>query len=951
MHPRRQRLSTPSLAAFLCAGALVLLPGVAAAQVVGGNIAGTVTDGQAGALPGATVTVLNTGTGFAQTLTTGPTGSFRAVALQPGLYEVTAELSGFATQRQEIELLMGYEIETEFVLDLAGVEETVTITAEAPLVELTKAQPSSVVTNEQVEDLPVLNRNFLALATIMPGATPHYQKFAAVKFGGAADQRNAYSTLIDGGDIDDAIWGNPSINIAQDAVQEFKVYRNQFDAQYGAALTAVVTTLTKSGTNDLSGTGYVFARDERFSSKNEFADEKPPFDERRLGATLGGPVVRDRTHFFGSVEYHSVANSRIISLPSSNPFAARENGVFEAGTTKQLALAKIDHRFNPDNALFIRYSLDNYNGERTNTPTSATQFVDDHTRAHSVVVEDNWILSADTVNTVRFHYLSHNVETTPHSFDPGINRPSVTTGQNFTLPQFFPRERFSFYETLYINKANHNIKIGGDFTTATHEFEAHFNESGQWHFATDDPFNPNDPATHPFAFVKQTPGFYDYKSNQIGLYLQDDWQVADNVQMNLGVRYDLDTNIRLNDVYDEIRANPAYTGIDNFTSADRGTDTNNLQPRVGLTWDVGGRGNLVVRGGVGQYVTRNRPWFQLTTQDRLVGSAVRISDPALLANFPDQNATLGGKSLEEFVLSGARSVFLIDDDYQLPQSITATIGVGWQINAQTSLDVDLVHSYADKQLGALDYNLPAAGRISGDNPRPISGFSEVKVMTNFTETWYDAVEIQLRRRVRGGDSLQASYTLSRSYRNGVGHYQWYPGTMRDFMSGAREEEGYSDLDNRHNFTLAGSTILPWDVQLSGIFRVLSGNPVRAEAGFDIDGDNQRQHDKPPGLAHTVGRTDVDESLRIINELRTSLGRDPIDRALLDLDTFFNVDVRVTKIFPFGAAQQIELFLEGYNLTNHVNYFGSNRNINSASFLVRRRARDARQFQGGIRYRF
>ncbi|MCY3744880.1 MAG: hypothetical protein OXH05_01510 [Acidobacteria bacterium] len=171
------------------------------------------------------------------------------------------------------------------------------------------------------------------------------------------------------------------------------------------------------------------------------------------------------------------------------------------------------------------------------------------------------------------------------------------------------------------------------------------------------------------------------------------------------------------------------------------------------------------------------------------------------------------------------------------------------------------------------------------------------------------------------------------------------------MSGAREEEGYSDLDNRHNFTLAGSTILPWDVQLSGIFRVLSGNPVRAEAGFDIDGDNQRQHDKPPGLAHTVGRTDVDESLRIINELRTSLGRDPIDRSLLDLDTFFNVDVRVTKIFPFGAAQQIELFLEGYNLTNHVNYFGSNRNINSASFLVRRRARDARQFQGGIRYRF
>lgn len=930
---------------------MAFISGPAAAQVVGGNISGTVADGSGGALPGASVTVLNAGTGFAQVLTTGPAGSFRAIALQPGIYEVTAELSGFSTQRREIELLMGYEARADFVLDLAGVEEVVTITAEAPLVELTKAQPSSVVTNEQVEDLPVLNRNFLALATIMPGATPHYQKFAAVKFGGAADQRNAYSTLIDGGDIDDAIWGNPSINIAQDAVQEFKVYRNQFDAQYGAALTAVVTTATKSGTNNLSGTGYVFARDERFVSKNHFADEKPPFDEQRVGATIGGPLVRDRTHFFGSVEYHSVSLSRIISLPASNPFATRENGVFPAGTTQQLGLLKLDHRFNADNALFIRYSVDNYNGERTNTPTSATQFVDDHTRAHSVVVEDNWILSPDTVNTVRFHYLHHNVETTPHTFEPGINRPSVTTGQNFTLPQFFPRERFSFYETLYINKEDHNIKIGGDFTVATHEFEAHFNESGQWHFATDDPFDPNNPATHPFAFVKQTPGFYDYTSNQIGLYLQDDWHVADNVQLNLGLRYDLDTNIRLNDVYAGVLSNPAYSGIDNFVSSNRGTDSNNLQPRLGLTWDVGGRGNLVVRGGIGQYVTRNRPWFQLTTQDRMLGSSVRIADPAALANFPDQNATLGGKSLEEFVLSGARSLFLIDDDYVLPQSLTATVGFGWQINAQTSLDVDLVHSYADEQLGALDYNLPASGRIGTDNPRPISGFSDAKVMTNFTETWYDALEVQLRRRVRGGDSLQASYTLSRSYRNGVGHYQWYPGTMRDFVSGARKEEGYSDLDNRHNFTLAGSTVLPFDIQVSGIFRVLSGNPVRAEAGFDIDGDNQRQHDKPPGLAHTVGRSDVDEALGIINNLRTSLGRDPIDRSLLELDTFFNVDFRVTKIIPFGASQQVELFVEGYNVTNHVNYYGSNRNINSSSFLVRRRARDARQFQGGIRYRF
>ena len=155
-------------------------------------------------------------------------------------------------------------------------------------------------------------------------------------FRGLADQRNGFTTLIDGGDIDDAIWGNPTINIPQDAVQEFKVFRNQFDAEYGSALAAVVSVVTKSGTNALAGTASYFGRDKALNSKNYFAvGEKPTFNQTRFGGTLGGPIARNRTHFFASYEHNELNTVKIISLPAINPFAASNNGEFPSGSRNQ----------------------------------------------------------------------------------------------------------------------------------------------------------------------------------------------------------------------------------------------------------------------------------------------------------------------------------------------------------------------------------------------------------------------------------------------------------------------------------------------------------------------------------------------------------------------------------------------------------------------------------------
>ena len=509
---------------------------------------------------------------------------------------------------------------------------------------------------------------------------------------------------------------------------------------------------------------------------------------------------------------------------------------------------------------------------------------------HSVIGEQSWVLSNTTVNTLRGHYMWNEVATLPVSFGPGEVRPSVTTGQNFTAPQYFPRTRLQLFETLFMTKGRHDLKMGGDYTYAKHTYDAHFYENGQWQFGTDAAFNSSNPATWPFAFVMQTTGVYNYNSHILAAYLQDDWRLSDKLTLNLGLRYDLDTNLRMNAVYEQALQDPQYAGLDNFVSADRGNDYNNLQPRLGFTYDITGEGTLVARGGWGMYVTRHRHYFGLTAQDRLLGIAVRIENPEQLRQYPSIDGVLAGKTLADYVQSGAaRSLYVIPDDYVLPQSQNTTAGIGWQINGTTGLDVDFVHAYGYNQLGAFDLNLPASGRVSALNPRPVPQFTEVKSLENFSKSWYDALETQLRMRPRGLDSLQVSYTLSRSYRDGVNHYQTYPGTMR-----TPQEEGYSDMDTRHNLSVAGSTTVPWDIQVSGIVRALSGTPYNASAGFDIDGDGQAQNDRPEGLPATVGREDIEESLRIINELRASRNLAPITEDHLKLEPFFTVDLRLNK---------------------------------------------------------
>jgi hypothetical protein len=208
--------------------------------------------------------------------------------------------------------------------------------------------------------------------------------------------------------VDDAQWGSPVINLTQEAVQEFKVFRHQFDAQYGGALGAVVSVITRAGGNQLDGSAFYFGRDDTMNARNAFADRNPPFDEQRLGVTMGGPLVRDRTHLFGAFERDHVDTVRIIAHPPSNVFAARENGTFPADSNERMAVVRADHRISNTHALFLRYVHDDMTSIRLNgSPTSDSGQVDTFSRAHSIVGEVASSLSSRSLNTLRVHLFSH----------------------------------------------------------------------------------------------------------------------------------------------------------------------------------------------------------------------------------------------------------------------------------------------------------------------------------------------------------------------------------------------------------------------------------------------------------------------------------------------------------------------------------------------------------------
>jgi len=935
---------------------------------VGANLSGTVADASGAMVVGANVTVTNSRNGAVQTLTTGTGGTYRAVNLQPAPYVISVEAKGFGTQTKNITLLVGSDQTVDFNLSVSQVEQNVTVSGEVPTIEVTQSQPASVINDEQIDNLPVLTRDFLVIAQTMPGSTTMtnmgvYPAFNVTSFGGVADQRSGYSTILDGAPIDDPIWGSPVINMSQDAIQEFKVYRDQFDAQYGYAMNAVVTVATKSGGDHYHGTAYYFGRDAALDDKNYFATAKPPYSLVRAGGTFGGPLGSNNTHFFGAYENLHINTASVEALPPSNPFAAQENGNYPFTETESLADARVDHKWSTADTTWVRYAYDHHVTPQGG-PANYANNQDNFTTSHSLVAENDWVISPTKVDTAGFIFMHQNLYSL--QTEPGavaILRPSFYFGGNVDDPQYFPHNDYTVYDTFFLNHTRNNFKFGGGLTRKTNTYGAHFYQYGQWTFTTDRPFSKADPSTWPVELQLETPGNFQFNTNLPWFFFQDDLSATKRLHFNFGLRYDLDTNLRDNSFYEGLLRNSEFPGISRFISPNRGNEYSDLQPRLGVSYDLLGDGRVLFRAGFGRYVTRNRPWLQEESEQSTIGAAVAITDPTQLSNYPNITATLGGLTLQQYVAQGGpRSIGIIDNRFRTPYSNNFTGGFAWQINRNSVLDVDAVFDKSHDEWAGEDVNLPN-GVLSATNPRPAPAFSQVTDIVNFGWASFHALEVQLRTRTKGFDNLYLSYTYSQSIIDAATFYGTYlfPNNY-----------AYNPTNVPQNVSLSfTSALVPKvGIRFSGIFSASSGPPYPINAGVSLDGHQNTASQLPPGLEQTVGDGDTTAQLLAINAFRANpcayvvagapctVGPlPPISASQLKLWDIENLNLRVTKDISFHERAHLQLFMEGYNVFNHVTKylggggFGGESTMVSPSFLIVDQALDPRLLQWGAKFLF
>lgn len=947
-------------------GVWLLAVGSVHAQQGTGELRGKVIDAQNAVLPGVTVVAKNEASGQFREIVSGPDGSFFMSAMTPGNYEVTAQLPGFKKyQRGGVRVEVGKTFSIDVQLQVGGIEQEVTVTAESPIVDTTSKQLGGSVPIQELNDVPSLNRNFTSYLSLLPGitATLSTDSFGAdsIRVNGQATQNANY--MLDGaGNNDNFNNGNGGAQARTpvEAIQEFQLLTSQFDAEFGSTSGGVVNAVSRQGTNAFHGVGFFFNQNQTMTSLDYFAKQrnltKPEAQQKQWGGNLGGPIIKNKLHFFANLERIDQNRARTINInarPELNFTDFTHDNVWNW-------LVRMDHQINANNTWAVRWLRESSPQSNQFTSTAFTRSrADKETDTDWTMVGTlSSVLANTRVNTLKLSYTHEDVFFgNPGYFETGDQAAlgpmlvhqtftdGISTRANRRMdPGYQIDETFAWF--LPGKKGDHDLKFGASwYYLPLHVFDASTLNGSFGFSASDRDFNAADPRTYPDRLTIRVPSVSDYyvKGKEIGFFAQDKWKLNSRFTVSLGMRYDVEI-VPIDQTGNYLFSDPSEYPV----------DKNNVSPRLGATWVLDDAATTVVRGGWGLYfqktaysnftpfvalgATSNSFTVQFPANNVDPGpSAGRLPTDPMLVNGPVVNRTL----LAQLFPAGSTqkntgTVNFDNPDRHLPWSRQASIGLEKQLPGNIAVSADYIHSeyrdlYMRQELNpGLRDSTGRTATLRRIDPRFTASVQE---LVNLGYADYNALQASIHKRFSNHYQFRVSYT--RSHADGIVgaagatdtiNTQSIDPASRAVSLNLDNLHGPSNQDRPHILSMDGSVEVPHTKGLvvSGVWQYNSGTPFTLTDSSTDPNRNGNFEEPLPAGTYTGAASNVN-AITVENEGGIGGARGP---------DYIIMNLRAGYRFRLPGNQTLQAHLDVFNVTNRANYNNPNGDRrDAATFLV------------------
>ena len=853
---------------------------------------GRVSDSSGAVIEGASVIARQVDTNLKSVAATGHDGRFRFPYLAVGAYEFTASKTGFADSRFTATLTVGSAFELPFTLKVATEGTTVTVNAEAPVLEAARTQIAGTVSQAEVVSLPLNGRNFLDLALLVPGVSPTntastqlFPETSAVPGQGISvgSQRNfSNNFILDGLSANDDAAGLAGTFYGLDVVREFQVVTSGAQAEFGRALGGYVNVVTKSGTNALHGDLYGYFRNQRLNAANPLSHTKLPLTQTQYGASLGGPVRRDRTFYFANFEQRMLNQSGLITISQPNvdvinarlkavgyPGPQIATGLYPNPVHNTNFLAKADHEVSARDQFSVRYSLyhvTSINSRGAGALSAATASAGLDNTDQTVAVSNIATISSRTVNETHGQFWYSNLSAPPS--DPIGPAVSISGVASFGTLSGSPTGRLNYLGEVADNFSHqagaHALRAGLDFLyndltiTYPRSVRGSYSFSSLSNFLTGAYNNPGFTQTFGNSVVAQT-------NPNIGFYAQDEWKVNARLTLNVGLRYDLQFLKSI------------------------ATDTNNVSPRAGFAWAPAKSRRTVVRGSFGLFYDRV-PLRALANALLSSGNTTNLTSTSQISVGlgPTQTGAPVFPNIMSTVPSGVLVNFsTMNSHLQNAYSEVGGFEIEHQLGARTTVSAGYQHLRGLHLILSVNQNVPscaASGNNNGCRPNP--NFANNSQYSSQADSHYDGLHVSFVQRPTRWGSYRVSYTWSKALDN-VGEF-FFSSPIDNFN--IWQDYGRSDDDQRHRLAFDGTLRLA-GFQLSGMLQYYSALPLNIVTGTTtIQGTAARPTANGAFISRNAG-TGFD---------------------------LFSVNARLSRSFRITEGLRMEAMVESFNTLNHLN---------------------------------